>query len=80
MILIHAFSISIILLKNLSSFQSNNKFHFVSVNKKTPKMPYPMLKFSEQNYLKENDLIEPEPPFIPPQRKMPGEQLKLDGI
>ena len=52
----------------------------MSVNKEMPKIPYPMLKFSEQNYLKENDLIEPEPPFIPPQRKMPGEQLKLEGI
>ena len=43
-------------------------------------MPYPMLKFSEQNYLKENDLIEPEPPFIPPLRKMSEKQLKPDGM
>ena len=80
MILIQAFSISIILLQNLSSYQSNNKFYFVSVNQKTPKIPYPMLKFSEQNYLKENDLIESEPPFIPLLRKMQEEELKPDGM
>ena len=39
-----------------------------------------MLEFSEQNYLKENDLIDPEPPFIPPLKKKPEKQLKPDGM
>ena len=40
----------------IKSVKPNDKFYFVSVDSRPPKIPFPLMEFSESNYRRENGL------------------------